>query len=225
MTGSPDRTRLSRSVFGCLATIIMFTMPVAACSSPTATGQRAAPASRALDSATAGDTVPLALVMAPWITWQHWHGTGLPASPRWGPTRVQGDVATGFSHTPEGAVVAMMQHQARLAGIGGTAWVSAARAMAVVAPADRAPDRRVPTGFDSEGELPLFAGFRWVSYSPDRAVADLALQDGDGRLRSVHATETWVGADWKAELPANGGSVTPLPGLDGFQPWPRLPRG
>lgn len=67
-----------------------------------------------------------------WITGRPWHGTQLPYSDRWGPTDVHGDIATRYGPPPEGAVIAMMQHQARLAGA--TDWLPAATAMAVVAP-------------------------------------------------------------------------------------------
>ncbi|WP_330180481.1 hypothetical protein OHB26_29290 [Nocardia sp. NBC_01503] len=193
-----------------------------ACSSP-AGGSSAASAS-GLDSAHPGDTIPLSLMMFHSITWRPWHGTTLPFADRWGPTTVQGDVATGFSHTPEGAVIAMMQHQARLAGLDGAAWSAAARVMAVVAPADQPPDHHLGTGFDTGSQLPYFAGYHWSSYTTDRAEADLALQTDDGALNSVHVAEVWRGGDWKAELPAAGGTLTPLYGMDAYQPWPAVPR-
>ncbi|MVU80383.1 hypothetical protein GPX89_24430 [Nocardia sp. ET3-3] len=162
--------------------------------------------------------------MSRWITWHPWHGTRLPTADRWGPTRIQDDAATGFSHTAEGVVIAMMQHQARLAGLNDSAWLAAARRMAVVAPADQPPTQRISTGFDSAADLPYFAGFRMLSYTGDRAVADLALQTAAGALSSVRVTEKWEGSDWKTELPANGETISPLPDFDNFQPWSGVPR-
>ncbi|MFI1920216.1 hypothetical protein [Nocardia sp. NPDC020380] len=206
----------------CAASVLMVAVGVSACSSA-ATAEH--PAEHpALDAARAGDTIPLPLLMSHWISWRSWHGTRLPFADRWGPTQVTDDAATGFSHTPEGAVVAMMQHQARLAGIGDSSWQAAAERMAVVAPADRPPTRRIPTGFDSSADLPYFAGIRWLSYTGDRATADLALQTPAGALSSVPVTEVWIGSDWKAELPAAGAASSPLDSFDGYQPWPGVPR-
>ncbi|QIS21155.1 hypothetical protein [Nocardia terpenica] len=217
------RSGRRRALIGCLA-IGSALILSSACTPDGTVGDQQVSTSMTLDTASPGDGTPLALVMSHWLTWQPWHGTRLPVSDRWGPAHVQADAATGFSHTAEGAVVAMMQHQARLAGLGDAAWSAAARAMAVVAPTDQPPRHRISTGFDSAGDLPYFTGFRWVSYRPDRAEADLALQGHDGALTALHATESWDGNDWKAELHADGGTVAPLPGLDGYQPWPSQPR-
>lgn len=213
------RRRL-RSAAVCLALAAGAT----ACSPTASADHQSSKSAAKLDPPGSGATVPVSLMMFHWLTWQQWHGTRLPSADRWGPTRIQSDAATGFSHTPEGALVAMMQQQARLAGIGDASWTAAAKLMAVVAPGDEPPTRRLPTGFDSTGDLPYFAGYRWVSYIGNRAVADLALQYNDGTLKTVHATEFWNGSDWKTELPATGETASPLGGLDEYQPWPSVPR-
>ncbi|WP_327138826.1 hypothetical protein [Nocardia sp. NBC_01327] len=219
----------AHNTFQCLHTLTrcgtaaLLLATAVACASPTA-GGTSAPAKSVLDTPRPGDTTPVSLEMFHWITWRPWHGTRLPTSDRWGPATVHGDAATGFSHTPEGAVMAMMQHQARLAGTSDTDWPAAARAMAVVAPADQPPTHRIATGFDTGSPLPYFAGFRWLSFTADRAEADLALQTNDGTLYSLHVIEIWADADWKAELPASGGNLEPLNGMDEYQPWPGTPR-
>ncbi len=96
--------------------------------------------------------------------------------------------------------------------------------MAIVTPGDQPPTRHINTGFDSRSALPYFGGFRWLSYTPHRAEAVLALQNQDGSLESLPVTEIWIGGDWKTELPAGGGVTAPLDGLDEFQPWPSQPR-
>ena len=168
---------------------------------------------------------PLALAMAQEISWKQWHGTRLPVTGQWGPAHVNGNAATGFSHTSEGAVLAMMQHQLRLAGLDDKDWQAAAQQMAVVAPAEQPPTTRVATGFDTTGTLPFVAGFEWIpTATPDRAEADLALQTASGDLSTVRATEVWRDGDWKAELPAGGSRTRPLSGLSDYQPWPGTPR-
>ncbi|WP_280639125.1 hypothetical protein [Nocardia nova] len=37
-----------------------------------------------LDKPRAGDTVPGALAMSPWLTWKPWRDTRLPYAQRWG---------------------------------------------------------------------------------------------------------------------------------------------
>ncbi|AHH19773.1 hypothetical protein NONO_c49890 [Nocardia nova SH22a] len=211
-----------RSVWAATALCACLVLP--ACAANTA-GAVHDPGSRtvSLDPPRPGDTIPVALAMTPWLTWKPWHGTRLPYSQRWGPASVTDDTATGFGHNPEGAVLAMIQQRARLTGIGDAAWLDAARTMAVVAPDDRPPTARMATGIDPAAALPYFSGFRWISYDGTRAVADLALQESDGTLRSLHATEVWHDSDWRAELvPAP--TAAPLPGLDDYQPWPGQPR-
>ncbi|WP_216892941.1 hypothetical protein [Nocardia alni] len=216
------RRRTARITVQAIALCLGIIAALTACASNSGVSQ--ASSASTLDTGSPGDTLPLALVMSQWLTWRSWHGTRLPYADRWGPLRVRSGVATGFAHTPEGALLAMMQQQARLAAADDAAWPSLARAMAVVAPADQVPAQRVPTGFDTRGALPFFAGFHWLSYTADRAAGDLALQFPDGTLKSLRAQEVWRGSDWRAELPAAGGTTVPLAGLDGYQPWPSLPR-
>lgn len=206
------------------ATAVCACLALSACAANTAGAQHdTSNVAVSLDKPRPGDTVPGALAMTPWLTWKPWHDTRLPYSNRWGPAVVSDDTVSGFSRTPEGAVMAMIQHNARLTGLDNTAWPDAARTMAVVAPADRPPATRIGTGIDSSAGLPFFAGFRWISYDGTRAVADLALQQPDGTLRSLRATEIWRDSDWRAELSAHA-VAAPLPGLDGYQPWPGQPR-
>ncbi len=205
------------------ATAVCACLALPACATNTAGAQHDTNnAAVSLDKPRPGDTVPGALAMTSWLTWQPWHDTRLPYSQRWGPTTVSDDTVSGFSHTPEGAVLAMIQHTARLSGIDATARLGAARTMAVVAPVDQPPTNRMGTGIDTTPGLPFFAGFRWISYNGTHAVADLALQEPDGSLRSLRTTEIWHDSDWRAELPTP--LSTPLPGLDGYQPWPGQPR-
>jgi hypothetical protein len=202
---------------------------VAGCA--TSTSNRPAAPSRPSSHATGADlgqwfaAGPLALDMARDLTWHPWRGCRLPAADRWGPRQLRDDAATGFDHSPEGAVLAMIQQQARLAAASDAAWPTVARAEAVIAPGDTAPTSRVSTGFDTTSDLPQFAGFRWVSGTPRQTVADLALEGHDGTLKTVRVTEIWTGSDWKAELPAVGSPpATPLNGFaNGYQPWPGLP--
>ncbi len=205
----------------CATTVLCACLSLPACASNTAGIQHDTAVS--LDPPRAGDTVPGALAMTPWLIWKPWHGTHLPYSQRWGPADVSDDTVTGFSHTPEGAVLAMIQHTARLSGLDDTAWPGAARTMAVTAPTDQPPTTRIGTGFDRSAGLPFFAGFHWISYDGTRATADLALQEPDGSLRSLRTAEIWHDDDWRAEL-APTPTAAPLSGLDGYQPWPGQPR-
>ncbi len=169
--------------------------------------------------------VPDGLSMARAIRWEPWHGTRLPYTDDWGPMHETDGAATGFTHDMYGALIAMMQQQARLAAADDADWITVAKSESVVAPDDSVPTHRLPAALPTGRDLPYFAGFRWRAYTPRRAAADLALQYPDGSLASVPVVEIWDGQDWKTELrPADPPLATPLQGLDHFQPWAGVPR-
>ncbi|MCE5288657.1 MAG: hypothetical protein LLG14_05380 [Nocardiaceae bacterium] len=155
-----------------------------------------------------------------------WHDIRLPTSPTDGPGRVDGDVASIFGHNANGAFIAMLQEQARLTTTPDANWRNVVQNEAVLSPGDSsAPQTRVNTALTQFRHLPFFAAYRWVSYSPARAVADLAVQDPSGHLYHFPATVVWIGDGWRTELPMAGApSATPLSSLDGFDPLPGVPR-
>lgn len=168
-----------------------------------------------------------ALVLMSALHWSSWNGILLPTSDSFGPSHTTGNIATGFSHDPDGALIAMMQEQARLALSTDQHWSQVAAATAVTAGTAAAPTRRVTAGLLAHtppAPIPAYAGFRYLSYAPTAATAALALQEPDGTLATTAVTVDWLAGDWKLQLPIGGAPPpAPLPGLDGYQPWPGLP--
>ena len=186
----------------------------------------AAPAGRAATGAPAALTAPgVPLTAAPvGVAWRLVDGVALPFSASDGPGSVVGGVASGFSRTPAGALVACVQTALRIGAVNPAAQAGEVRAMVIGAGRAGLVASRPAT---APAVKPQMAGFRYVSYSPDLAVIGLAWRVSDvasGTARFVDVGElqlAWSGGDWRL---VDDGSQAPLPtaldaGLTGFVPF------
>jgi hypothetical protein len=189
--------------------------------SEAAAGRGSAPSAVAGGTATppAADTqspggVPLTAAPAG-VVWRLVDGVALPFSAVDGPRSTAGGVASGFSDSPAGALLACVQTAFRIGSVN---------------PADQAAVVRVMvTGAGQVGLLasrpatapavkPQQAGFRFLSYSADHAVIGLAWRVTDvaaGSSRFVDVGEldmSWAGGDWR--LVDDGSQAPPPTGLD-----------
>jgi hypothetical protein len=203
-----------------VAAALMIAATVAGCSEDTATG---------------GDTAPTAAdVGAPpaEVTWRPYQGIEVPYSDVDGPTADTSSAApTGYSATPQGAVLAAIQGQARLALAPDTAWATVTREL--VAPGDGRDAYAIArsaasiTDAADPATTAAFTGFRVSSYDESRAVIDVATTMPGGQLTAVPVTVLRSTGDWKIALPAPTGAEDdptaptatdpiPLPSMDGF---------
>lgn len=188
----------------------------------TAPGVTAEPSSSASASPRGDDVVPR--TTPPPVSWQVYKTLALPVSTSAGPRSVNGDLATGYAHTPTGALVAAAQLSVRYSlandwrrvldrsvapGPGRDVW--AATRAKYGAFADPAP-----------GTFCQVAGYMYVDYTPDRAVIQMADRCPNSKLQSILTTVTWQDGDWKLVLQPDGG-VGPdqpaLSSLDGYVVW------
>jgi hypothetical protein len=141
-----------------------------------------------------------------------------------GPRSVAGGVATGFSHSPVGALLACAQTALRIGAVNPPAQAAVVRAMVIGAGRSELLASR-PASVPAV--KPQLAGFRYLSYTPGTAVIDLAERVTDvagGTSRFVDVGElqlAWSGGDWRL---VDDGSQPPLPavldaGLTGFVPF------
>ncbi len=130
-------------------------------------------------------------------------GLTLPFSPVDGPLRVNGPIAAGYSHTPQGAVIAMMQLLPRLVLGPDYHQVVTEQVVADQGVKDKLIAARATRPQDSPAQLATEAavpvGFRVEAYTADRATVVLLNRDGAGSASFTggRAAVVWSGGDWK----------------------------
>lgn len=163
---------------------------------------------------------------APPVQWELVNRIALPVSAEAGPYVRDGAVAAGYQRSPVGALLATTQISTRYLAAPGDGWrhVTDRQVLPGIG-RDAYVQARAQISDDSldPAEIAQFRGFRFVTYSPDVAVIQLASSTGDGAsLVGTTATVRWSGGDWKLELQPNGGvspAAAPLPDLSYYIPF------
>jgi hypothetical protein len=192
----------------------------AAGNSPSATGASSSPAS-ALPT-TVPSTAPSG------VTWSIYQTVALPSLPGVGPSKVSGAIATGYSHTPLGALLATANESYRYALAPDNEWRQAAAAM--LAPSGgtdawlkvRASHPYGSGGGDGADQLAQIAGYQFVSYTSTDAVIQIVTKDSDGNLQVGANHVSWSGSDWRFVPGPDGGqaaNVQQVDSLAGFIEW------
>jgi hypothetical protein len=165
------------------------------------------------------------------VKWQLYQGVALPFSATNGPSVVNGDVATGYAHNPEGALLAATQIGVRY--LLGPDWQAVTATSVAPGPGRDAyaalRQSQAPTGeaamsatAPTPGTYLQLAGYQFVTYTPQTAVVQLISQAPSGTNQVVTNTVTWSGGDWKLVLQANGSSsptAQTVSSLAGFIVW------
>ena len=174
------------------------------------------------------------------LRWSDFHGVQLPSSPAAGPRYTNGGLASGFTDTPPGAVIAALNIAVRANALWGPAIFGptirdqvtgpdAAELLANCQSAYGQASRRSRiTGGQPLGNAYVTEGaFRWVDWTPTDATVDL-VSAGPGSqgvtVRAVTRVEVvWLGGDWRVVAPPGGdwgNSATPLASLNGYTIFP-----
>jgi hypothetical protein len=159
------------------------------------------------------------------VVWVLLNGYAVPTSPADGPARVAGTVAAGFSHTPTGALLALLNAQLRVTASPPAECAAEARsAFEHTAAAAAIADQCLhPSGAPERYQV---AGYAYLSYAPDRATITYAIRDETtAQLIEITGTVAWSGSDWLVSLPgaaAGGNPIGPTAVVDslaGFVAW------
>ncbi|WP_169806934.1 hypothetical protein [Actinomadura macra] len=172
------------------------------------------------------------------MSWRDYHGVGLPYSAADGPRDTGGDLAAGFTQTPQGALLAAV-HIAVRANVqwGPTVFeptidrqVIGPDAGALADATSRAYERqrgKRPVGAALGRGYVVLEGFRWQGYSPEAASLDLVSAgpgDSDVTVRAVTRLQLhWRDGDWRVVAPPGGtwaGAAAPIESLDGYVRFP-----
>jgi len=178
--------------------------PAAQQGTPAPTSAGSAPAGGGDSGGTHQPNDPNYLTAAPaGLRFQDVGGLTLPFSPVDGPLRINGPIAAGYSHTPQGAVVAMMQLLPRLVLGPEYRQVVTEQVVADQGVKDKLIAARATRPQDSPAQLAAEAavpiGFRVEAYTADRATVVLLSRDGAGSASFTggRAAVVWSGGDWK----------------------------
>jgi len=133
-------------------------------------------------------------------------------------------VHAGYAHTPTGALLAATQIGARYLISPGDDWRRVVQEQVLSGPGrDVYVEKRAKvTSSAPPGTYGQFAGFRFVTYTPDVAVIQLVSRFSDGTLQVSTYTVRWVNGDWRLQLQPDGGASPTLQRVDnlaGFVPW------
>jgi hypothetical protein len=144
-------------------------------------------------------------------------GIRLPRSASAGPRVLDGHLASGFAHSPQGSVMAAINIAYRCAGIvGEPIWrptieqqVVGPDQAALLARAQRNGSSVVPPpGERIDGSNTRIAGFELVSYTPDAAavryMSSELQNNGQPFYAALEVQMRWTNGDWRMVAPLNG---------------------
>lgn len=165
----------------------------AACASDPTPDTPAAPSAAAPDPARAPEQV----------RWEQWQGVALPYSAIDGPKSVNA-AATGYTHTPQGAALAAIQHSIRTSLAPDGSWAAVAAAALVSGPGKDAyvlARAQVSLSTPDPAMLPTIQGYKITNWTPDRADLTIYTRYTDSSHAALHHRVEWVAGDWRLTLP------------------------
>ncbi|WP_047891170.1 hypothetical protein [Micromonospora sp. RV43] len=149
------------------------------------------------------------------VRWELVGPLAVPVSATAGPKQVTETSASGFAHTPEGALLAAAQISMRSSySLGREHWEpTIERQFAPSADRDRllAELRASDASPADPGSQSQVAGFSYQSYTPDTAVIGLVLRApsaGTPRYHVLSLTLLWQNGDWRMQAPPGGAWVS-----------------
>jgi hypothetical protein len=174
------------------------------------------------------------------LRWSDYHGVSLPSSPAAGPRDTSGSLASGFTDTPLGALLAALNIAVRanaqwgpdiygptirdqVTGPDAAALLSACQADYTQASQAGHITRDAPLGDAYVSE----EAFRWIAWTPSDATVDLVSAGPGSQGVTVRATTRveviWSGGDWRVIAPPGGdwgNAAAELSSLNGYTIFP-----
>ncbi|MGY4102039.1 hypothetical protein ACW2Q0_21185 [Nocardia sp. R16R-3T] len=156
------------------------------------------------------------------VSWQRVDGAPLPFSGSDGPTRIDGAVAAGYAHTPQGAAIAALQISMRI--LYSPDFVRILDAQAAIPDADRlqivtarnTQPRPDPAAVQASTVQP--AGFKVGAYTGDAATVYYAYPRPSGSYRIARQAVVWRDGDWRYSSDLIAPALPEAADLTGFTP-------
>jgi hypothetical protein len=174
------------------------------------------------------------------LRWSDYHGVELPSSPEAGPRDTAGGLASGYSDTPLGALVAVVNIGVRAnAQWGPDIYLPTIRDQ-VTGPDAAELLATCQSGYDQASQAAHVTGgrplgnayvteeaFRWVAWTPAGATLDLVSAGPGNQGVTVMAVTrievVWSGGDWRVVAPPGGdwgNAAARLSSLSGYTIFP-----
>ncbi|MGH3848049.1 MAG: hypothetical protein ACRDS0_42590, partial [Pseudonocardiaceae bacterium] len=125
------------------------------------------------------------------VRWELYQRVALPYSATAGPQTINGSVARGYAHTPTGALIAAAQIPSRSLLSPGDSWRQVVEQQVMPGPGrDRFIQLRsqITTDDTPDPRLGQIAGFRFITYTPEIAVIQLATKFTNGHMQVTNTT-------------------------------------
>ena len=204
------------------------------------TGTSAASGTRSPAPSGAGGPSVLPRVDLTGLQWSDYHGVELPSSPAAGPRDTTGGLASGYSDTPLGALLAALNIGARANAQWGPSIYIPTIQDQVTGPDAAALLASCQSGYSQAAQAAHVTGggplgdayvteeaFRWVAYTPADATLDLVSAGPGSQGVTVMAVTRievlWSGGDWRVIAPPGGdwgNAAQRLSSLSGYTIFP-----
>ncbi|WP_446225113.1 hypothetical protein ACTWPB_08370 [Nocardia sp. IBHARD005] len=154
------------------------------------------------------------------LSWQRVDGAPVPFTGSDGPSHIDGAVATGYAHTPQGATVAALQIGMRL--LYSPDFARVLDIQAAVSSADRhqiltartSQPRLDPAAVQASTVQP--AGFKVGAYTDDAATIYYAYPRTSGTYRIARQAVVWRDGDWRYSSDLSAPALPEATDLTGF---------
>jgi hypothetical protein len=173
------------------------------------------------------------------LTWASFHGMQLPTSATSGPRDTRGGLASGFTDTPQGALLAAINIGVRTAAQWGSAIFGPTITRQVTGPDARAllqaeetayaqlrATTRVRPGQPTGQGYAAEADYHFVAWSPSAATVEVVsagpAADGTTVLAATRVQVLWQHGDWRVVAPPGGNwanAATAISSLTGYTPF------
>lgn len=152
------------------------------------------------------------------VRWQTFQGVPVPYAPEAGPNDPTMAIATGYTHTPQGAALAAIGSTIRMS-VGTNSQVDAISNQ-LIAPGPARDQWVVARSLVSitdpvaAADTPLVLGYRIGEYGPQRAAVTVYQRFPDQSMAATAVRVVWRSGDWKLELPPPDSAQSPQTDID-----------
>jgi hypothetical protein len=191
-------------------------------------------------SAQPGTTITAPVIGLTTWRWTGFHGIALPVSAQDGPRRTRGGLASGFTDSPAGALLATINIAVRTAAQWGPAIYTPTISRQVTGPAAAAllqadtaaytqlrAAAHVPPGQPAGRGYAAVTAYQFVAYTPAGATVDVVTAGpGSGDVTALAVTRievVWLRGDWQVLAPPGGdwaSAATAISSLSGYRIFP-----
>lgn len=138
------------------------------------------------------------------LRWENYQGVQLPLGGEDGPSKLAA-VPLGYTHTPQGAALAAINHSARLSLAPDSVWPTLAANALLPGPGkDAWVLARVQVSLTAATDptvAPHITAYKITAYDPARTALTVYATYSDASITATDTTVVWSADDWRLQLP------------------------